>query len=125
MQALPICVVARNALSRPWISQCFSAQWKSVPQCSTSTILQIGLARPFRTSSTQQRRQERIDILRADEQMNTQTPSKRESSRASSGKTSLRRVAVEAERSRRDYILGTGKNCFVDPEKVTKVVLLL
>ena len=124
MQVAPAHILARYAFGRSSIAQCFQGRWcfalaqRKISPCKGSTV-------GFSTSWILQKKPERLNPILEDGEMNTHTPSKRESPRAGGGKTSFRSVAVEAEKTRRDYILGTGKNRFVDPEMVTKVVFFL
>ena len=125
MQVVSSHVVARYSLSRSKAPQCLRGRWSFALAQYKTPWFRKWQQGGFATSGVLQKKQERLNPLLEDEEMNTHTPSKRESPRAGGGKTSFRSVAVEAERTRRDYILGTGKNRFVDPDMVTKVMCLL
>lgn len=121
MLAAPVHVLARYTLPRSSTAQYFHGRWCfALPQKTTNFCKWPSVG--FATSGGLQKKAERFNPLVEDGEINTHTPSKRESPRAVGGKTSFRSVAVEAEKTRRDYILGTGKNRFVDPKMVTKVI---
>ena len=121
MLAVPSPIIARHALSRLTAAQCLQGRWSIALAQQRIKCSSRGQLTPFTTVKALKKKQERLNPLLEDGEMNTHTPSKRESPRSGGGKTSFRSVAVEAEKTRRDYILGTGKNRFVDPDMVTKV----
>ena len=121
MQVASAHVLARYTLTCSSTAQCFRERLCFALAQKTTNLFNVPAA-GFATSRYLQKKPERLNPLNEDGEMNTHTPSKRDSPRAGGGKTSFRSVAVEAEKTRRDYILGTGKNRFVDPEMVTKVV---
>ncbi|KAF2835820.1 hypothetical protein M501DRAFT_961215 [Patellaria atrata CBS 101060] len=81
----------------------------------------LGFSRSF-TRATPSFKTNRERIVSQDVTSKQDDQTKRKGARASAGKTSLRRVAVEAERSRVGFIRGRGKIRFVDPEVETRTV---
>ena len=74
--------------------------------------------------ATSIQRHKKADVTNESAEGNAQVSgaaAKRKPPRPSAGKISLRRVAVEAERSRWDVIRKSGKNRFVNPEVETRV----
>ncbi|KAJ9646999.1 hypothetical protein H2201_008332 [Coniosporium apollinis] len=82
----------------------------------------LGAQKPFSSSAVFFKKQSQQQPQPPEVPDGAQEQLGRKPSRASAGKTSLRRVAVEAERSRAGFIKRVGRTRYVDPEVETKTI---
>jgi hypothetical protein len=102
------------------------------PRCTYKSLPRRRLrsdiaARPFSSTFTPRKRvdftQKEVETLGQDEATDSQKKQSHKHSRKNAGKTSsLRSVAVEAQRSR-TFVKSRGRQRFVDPDANTKVCL--